>query len=269
MRTVFGVLGNPIEHSMSPAMHNAAFRELGMECVYHAFRVDTGSLEDAILGAEALGFGGLNITVPLKQEALNIVDADPLASSIGAVNTIDLNNGIHGYNTDGIGAQRALADAGVDIDGQRVLIVGAGGAARAIGFQFHDQGAEVMIVNRTEQRAVELASAIGVRGFGMERLEELIGQADVLINATSAGMYPKTSDSIARREQMHPDLTVFDIVYNPMNTQLLIEAEAAGAIGINGVMMLVYQGAEAFRIWTGVEPPINVMKNAVMEALRS
>lgn len=271
MRTVFGVFGDPIAHSRSPNMHNAAFLELAMECSYHAFRVSPDNLKDALLGAKAMGFGGVNLTVPLKQEALAIVDADPLAKSIGALNTVDFKDGMKGYNTDGLGAKRTLEEKGVKIDGSNVLIVGAGGAARAIAFQFAKDGANISIANRTEKKAIDLAtdvSSVGfASGYGLEKLKELINSSDILVNCTSQGMYPNTQESIARSEDMHSELTVFDIVYNPLETRLLKEAKKAGAKAVSGEMMLVYQGAEAFRIWTGVEPPIDVMKRAVLEGL--
>lgn len=271
MITVFGVFGDPIAHSRSPNMHNAAFLELAMECSYHAFRVSPDNLKDALLGAKAMGFGGVNLTVPLKQEALAIVDADPLAKSIGAVNTVDFKDGMKGYNTDGLGAKRTLEEKGVKIDGSNVLIVGAGGAARAIAFQFAKDGANVTIANRTEKKAIDLAtdvSSVGfASGYGLEKLRELISDSDILVNCTSQGMYPNTQESIASSEDMHSELTVFDIVYNPLETRLLKEAKKAGAKVVSGEMMLVYQGAEAFRIWTGVEAPIDVMKRAVLEGL--
>ncbi|TGC09796.1 shikimate dehydrogenase [Methanolobus halotolerans] len=272
MRTVFGVFGDPIAHSRSPHMHNAAFRELGMECTYHAFRVSRGNLKDALLGGKAMGFGGVNLTVPLKQEALKIVDADPLAKSIGAVNTIDFKDGMKGYNTDGFGAKRTLEEKSVEIKGSNLLIVGAGGASRAIAFQLAKDGANITIANRTEQKAIDLASdisfiATSARGCGLENIKELIMESDILINCTTMGMHPNTEGTIATSEEMHPELTVLDIVYNPLETRLLKEAKKAGAKAITGEMMLIYQGAEAFRIWTGVEPPVSTMKKAVLEEL--
>lgn len=271
MNTVYGVYGDPIAHSLSPNMHNAAFRELGMECTYNAFRVSPENLREALLGAKAMGFGGVNLTVPLKQEALSIVDADPLAESIGAVNTVDFKDGMTGYNTDGIGAKRAIEEQDVKIKGSNVLIVGAGGAARAIAFQFARDGANITIANRTEQKAIDLSkevSSIGLAaGCGTDNIKNLIDGSDILVNCTTLGMKPKTEASIATAGDMHRDLTVFDIVYNPLETRLLKEAKKAGAKTITGEMMLVYQGAESFRIWTGIEPPIEVMKQAVLEGL--
>ncbi|MBC7086245.1 MAG: shikimate dehydrogenase [Methanomethylovorans sp.] len=271
MKRVFAVLGDPIEHSLSPLMHNAAFKALGMDCTYHAFQVNKENLKDAIKGANALGFGGLNLTVPLKEEALKIVEPDSLAAAIGAVNTVDFKEGIRGYNTDGIGAEKALIDAGVKIGGAKVVIIGAGGAARGICFQLARCGADVTIANRTPEKAIQLAddaAVIGnVKGCGLEQLDDLIASADILINCTTLGMYPHVEDSIVTANQIHEDLVVFDIVYNPLKTKLLMEAEKAGAKTVSGVMMLVYQGAEAFRIWTGVEPPVEIMKKAVIGAL--
>ncbi|MCQ1536452.1 shikimate dehydrogenase [Methanosarcina sp. KYL-1] len=280
MKRVFGVFGDPIEHSLSPAMHNAAFSALGMDCAYHAFRVGPEKLEKAILGAEAMGFGGLNLTVPLKETALKMdcVRPDPLAESIGAVNTIVFGKAgeVLGYNTDGLGARQALLESAVEIEGSRVVVAGAGGAARAIAFQLAADGAEIIIANRTEERAVELAEEISaarlsgkVKGTGLAGLKTLLREADVLINTTTLGMHPKTDSSVAVADDLHPDLTVFDIVYNPLETRLLKEAKAAGAKTVSGVLMLVYQGAEAFRLWTGIEPPVEIMKKTVLEALQA
>ncbi len=268
---LFGVLGDPVSHSLSPVMHNAAFCALGMDCEYHAFRVSRDALRDAIYGAYALGFGGLNLTIPLKEKALDIVKPTELARQIGAVNTIDFKRGIVGYNTDGIGAKMALERGGIGIKGKNVLLLGAGGAARAIAFQLASDGAGVIIANRTEERAVALAkdvSKIGkARGTGLDELKNLIQSCDILINSTAVGMTPKTSETIVTSEMMHSKLVVFDIVYNPVETMLLQEARKAGAKTIDGVAMLIYQGAEAFRIWTGKTPPLDVMEKAVREVL--
>jgi len=268
---LFGVLGDPVSHSLSPAMHNAAFKALGMDCEYQAFRVTPDSLRDAIHGAFALGFGGLNLTIPLKEKALEIVKPTELAKKIGAVNTVDFKNGIMGHNTDGLGALKALEGSGVYVKGKTVLLLGAGGAARAIAFTLATEGAIVTIANRTAERAISLARDAGnagkISGCGLEDLKSLIQNSDILINSTAIGMTPKVTETIVTSEMMHRDLVVFDIVYNPLNTRLLQEARKAGARTIDGVMMLVYQGAEAFRIWTGKTPPIHVMEKAVRARL--
>ena len=279
MMKVYAVLGDPISHSMSPAMHNAAFGALGMPCTYHAFRVRPSDLKDAIYGAKALGFGGLNLTIPLKEEALKYVEPDPIAARIGAVNTIDFADGITGHNTDGIGAMRALEDAGVPVAGRNVLIIGAGGAARAIAFQFGYSGGEIVIANRTKERADRLARDVSIglselgktpsiESIGLGAIPEKIADADILINATSVGMHPDVDATPVPAGLLRPGLAVFDIVYNPRRTRLLLEAEQKGATVIGGVWMLVHQGAEAFSIWTGRKPPVDAMVAAVVRELR-
>jgi shikimate dehydrogenase len=279
MKQVFGVFGDPISHSLSPAMHNAAFSALGMDCVYHAFRVKPEKLEKAVLGAEAMGFGGLNLTVPLKEVPLKLgsIKPDPLAERIGAVNTIvfEETGEIRGYNTDGLGAKQALQEAAVEIKGSKIVVAGAGGAARAIAFQLVADGAEIAIVNRTKERAIALAKDISatalpgeVEGRGLSGLKNLLQDANVLINTTTLGMHPNTDSAIATAEELHSGLTVFDIVYNPLETRLLREAKASGAKTVSGVSMLVHQGAEAFRLWTGIEPPVELMKETVLGALQ-
>lgn len=280
MKRVFGVFGDPIAHSLSPVMHNAAFSALGMNCIYHAFRVKPEKLEKAILGAEAMGFGGLNLTVPLKEAALKLdcIKPDPLAEKIGAVNTVVFGETgeIKGYNTDGLGAKQALQNSAVEIKGSKIVVAGAGGAARSIAFQLAADGAEIIIVNRTEERAIELAKDISaaalsgnVTGRGLSGLKDLLQDANILINTTTLGMHPNVDTAIATAEDLHPDLTVFDIVYNPLETRLLREAKASGAKTVSGVLMLVYQGAEAFKLWTGIEPPVELMKKTVLEALQA
>ncbi len=266
---LFGVLGDPVSHSLSPVMHNAAFKALGMDCEYHAFRVTTENLRDALYGAHALGFGGLNLTIPLKEKALEIVKPAELARHIGAVNTVDFKNGIVGYNTDGIGAKMALMSSGIEIKGKNVLLLGAGGAARAIAFQLAEDDARVTIANRTIERAEALAKDVGKKASasGIDELKTLLASCDILINSTAVGMYPRIKETLATADMMHSDLVVFDIVYSPINTLLLQEAKKAGAKTINGVMMLVYQGREAFKIWTGRDPPVDVMERAVRNKL--
>ncbi len=268
---LFGVLGDPVSHSLSPVMHNAAFKAMGMDSEYHAFRVSPENLEKALHGAHALGFGGLNLTIPLKEKALGIVKPTEIAKQIGAVNTVDFREGMVGHNTDGIGAKMALSSAGIKITEKNVLLLGAGGAARAIAFQLAKDGARVTIANRTIERAEALAKDVikvgKAQASGYEGLKAIIRDSDILINSTSVGMYPKISGTIVTSDMMHKDLTVFDIVYNPQNTMLLNEAKKAGATTIDGVMMLVFQGAESFRIWNGRKPPVDVMEKAVREKL--
>jgi shikimate dehydrogenase len=267
---IFGIFGDPIEHSLSPAMQSAAFRALGLDACYHAFRVVPGRLEDAILGASAMDFGGLNLTVPLKEKALEIktMQPDELALAIGAVNTISFgrNQQIWGHNTDGMGALLALEKAGTAVKGSKVLLIGAGGAARAIAYTLMQEGAEISISNRNIRRAQELAASVGGLGFGLQEVEMLVPQADIIINATTVGMKAGEGRLFAGR-LLHSGQAVFDIIYN-RQTELLLDARAAGALAIDGVMMLVYQGAKALEIWTGKKAPVAVMEKAVREGLK-
>ena len=272
MKKIFGVLGDPVEHSLSPVMHNAAFEKLGMDALYLAFQVSKDELGDAIRGAKSLGIAGLNVTIPLKEHALFFVDTEKLVKHIGAINTIDFSSGRPvGYNTDGIGSLRVLKETVGEIKGKNVLILGAGGAAKAIAFYLDAEGAKVTVANRTKERAVQLASRLSTAdAIGLDaEFEERIKDADVLINATSVGMHPHDNETLVYAELLHPDLVVFDIVYNPMETRLLKEAKRAGVKRIvHGVKLLVYQGAASFKIWTNEEPPIAVMEKAVIDALR-
>ena len=290
---IFGIFGDPIEHSLSPVIQNEALRALGIDASFHAFRVTKVDLKDAIRGAAAMGFGGLNLTIPLKEKALELefLRADELALAIGAVNTISFDNSgsdgekdgikrevevediadcdqvslIRGHNTDGWGALLALQDAAVSINESRVLLIGAGGAARAIAYTLEKEGAEISIANRSLRRAHELATSVGGMGFCLCDLEKQVSRADIIINATSVGM--RSGDArlfdgrLLKRRQ-----AVFDIVYN-RDTKLLQDARAAGSVAIDGVMMLVYQGAKALEIWTGAKAPVDLMERAVREAL--
>lgn len=262
---IYGIFGDPIGHSLSPAMQNAAFSALGLDACYHAFQVSKGRLREAILGAEAMGFGGLNLTIPLKEIALEIVQPDELAKSIGAVNTVAFGRGIHGYNTDGIGALLALENYGISVKGKTVAIIGAGGAAKAIAYTLAKSKADIAIINRSPGRAVELAGHVGGVGYGLDSVELLVPEADVIINATSVGMREEDPELIDGR-LLHKGQVVFDIVYN-RQTELLKDATRAGAVAIDGVKMLVYQGAKAFEIWTGLNAPVDIMEKAVREGL--
>jgi shikimate dehydrogenase len=275
--TVYGVLGSPIGHSLSPVMHNAAFRALNLDATYYAFDVDAKRAEMAIRGALALGFGGLNLTFPLKEVALRHCSPDAMAQGIGAVNTIDRAG--TGYNTDGIGAVRALEEAGVEVKDTNVLLLGAGGAAKAISAQLLVTGARVAIANRTVSKSLVLARQLiaahfdcgcgDVEAHDLAQLDRLLPEASVLINATTVGMRGVLGgQTLVEASQMHPKLVVFDIVYDPLETPLLREAKAAGLQTIDGVKMLVHQGAASFVLWTNVDPPVRIMEAAAREALR-
>lgn len=274
---VFGIIGDPVEHSLSPGMHNAAFKELGLDNIYVPFHVKAEHLEDAIIGAQSLGVKGFNVTIPHKTEVINYLDyLDIAAGLIGAVNTIEFgNNGAVGHNTDGIGAVMAIEEV-TPVKNKKVIIVGAGGASRAIAFQLLLSGVDnLVIANRTVEKAGELKTDLvekldhEVRVSGLdENLTQELSDTDILINTTPVGMYPNVDEKpVVTAEMMHPDMVVNDIVYNPLKTGLLKETDKAGAKSISGIKMLMYQGVEAFKIWTGIEPPVEIFQRALMNEL--
>ncbi|MEY7848606.1 shikimate dehydrogenase [Natrarchaeobius sp. A-rgal3] len=263
---VFGLVGNPVGHSLSPPMHEAAYDELDLEARYVTFEPDPDDLGAAIEGAEALGITGLNVTIPFKRDVLEFVDPDELAARIGAVNTIDFSapGEPTGHNTDAIGTLRALRNHDVVLEDARAVVVGAGGAGRAISFGLADAGATVSIANRTVSTAHDLAGEIpDATGQGLDDLEALLADADVLVNATSVGM--KADATPVPADALHADLAVMDAVYRPLETRLLSDAAAAGATTVDGAWMLLYQGVEAIELWTGADVPVEAMN----EALRS
>lgn len=277
--TICGLIGDPVGHSVSPAMHNAAFSSMGLDYIYLPFRVKKDNLAAAIDGLRALNMRGLNVTIPHKVAIIPLLDElEPLAHKIGAVNTIvNENNHLKGYNTDAGGFLKALLERGVEPDDKKVVILGAGGASRAISFSLADRGAELVILNRQLEMdwAIELAgsvsrfSAKAVKALELneKNLSSVLESTDILVNATSVGMSPNTSHSPVPARLLRPGLVVFDVVYNPIKTRLLAEAVAAGAETINGIDMLVWQGALAFELWTGATAPIEIMKAAAVKAL--
>ncbi|MCL2156857.1 MAG: shikimate dehydrogenase [Methanobrevibacter sp.] len=294
---IVGVIGDPIEHSFSPTMFNAAFKSLKLNYVYVPFNVKKQDLSSAIAGAKALNIKGLNVTIPHKRKVLNEIDKfDVLANLIGAVNTIKFSSGkSYGYNTDCIGAVRAIEEVS-KLKDKNVVIVGAGGAARAIAFQIAISNVnKLTIVNRSINKAKSLLYDIktllsanfkdnskidnisldfshidlNFNHGGIESLHEYLKNADILIDTTPIGMHPNVNDKpVTTAKDMHPDLIVNDIVYNPQKTVLLKEAIKANATTISGLKMLLYQGAENFKIWTGVEAPIEIMENALLDKIK-
>ncbi|MFC7115661.1 shikimate dehydrogenase [Natronoarchaeum sp. GCM10025703] len=264
---VYGLLGNPVGHSLSPPMHEAGYEALGIDARYVTFEPEPSDLEAAIGGAQALGVAGLNVTIPFKQDVLEHVDADELARRIGAVNTIDFTGERPtGHNTDAAGARRAFERYDVPLDGETAVVVGAGGAGRAISFMLADAGATVHIANRTESSAHELASAVPeATGHGLDSLAALLDDATVLVNATSVGMEEDATPVPA--DALHGDLAVLDAVYRPLETRLLRDAADRGATTIDGAWMLLYQGVEAFERWTGRDAPVGAMNKALRSEL--
>lgn len=269
---VFGLVGNPVGHSLSPVMHEAAYDALGMDARYVTFEPGPDSLETAIEGAAALGISGLNVTIPFKESILEYVDPDELATRIGAVNTIDFSGRRPtGHNTDAAGVTRSFKSHDVALAGREAVVVGAGGAGRATAFALADEEATVRIANRTASKAAELADDVQegteatVTAHGLADIATLLSDATLLVNATSVGM--ETDESPVPADALHSDLAVLDAVYRPLKTRLLRDAEAAGATTIDGAWMLLYQGAESFERWTGRNAPIARMNDALRTAL--
>ena len=272
---VVGLIGEPVEHSFSPPMHNEAFKTLGLDYVYVPFNVSPDNLKSAIEGANSLNIQGLNVTIPHKINVIKYLkELDPIAELIGAVNTIDFKN-LKGYNTDGIGCIRAIEEV-TKIKDKNIVVAGAGGAARAIVFYLAKYGAEeVNILNRNLKKAENLASDLlasnlisNVNSSDISEISKFISDADILIDTTPIGMHPNVSDEpIVKAADIHEELVVNDIVYNPNETVLLKEAMKANAKVVYGIKMLLYQGAESFKIWTGREAPIDVMEAKLKETL--
>ena len=272
---IVGLIGHPVEHSFSPPMHNAAFEELGMDWAYVAFNVDPNNLKSAIDGAKSLNIKGFNVTIPHKINVMDYLDEiDEVAGLIGAVNTIDFSD-MKGYNTDGIGAVKAIEEV-TSIKNRNVVVAGAGGASRAISFYIAKYDADSLtILNRNIQKAQDLAGDVEgsdlideVGSDSISNISSYLDDADILIDTTPLGMHPHIDDEpIAIADNMHEDLTVFDAVYNPNETVLLKEAIKAGAKPVYGIKMLLYQGAESFEIWTGKKAPVEVMEEALRKTL--
>ena len=272
------MIGNPVEHSLSPALHNEAFQREAVDICYTAFRVE--DLPAAMRGVRALGILGLSVTIPHKVAVLDHLDEiDEIAREIGSVNTV-LRKGdkLIGYNSDGIGALRALEEAGVDLGGKRVLILGSGGAARAIAFTLGSRAAPAELVllgvDRREGETLcrDLAGHLSLpvrwEPLCRDSLARHLPGSDGVIHCTPVGMHPNERESLAVREELHPGQFVFDIVYNPLRTRLLEEARAAGCRVIPGVEMFIHQAVFQFELWTGRPAPVESMRRVVMEALQ-
>jgi shikimate dehydrogenase len=272
------VIGNPIEHSLSPAIHNAAFTELGLDFVYVAFRVEDAA--GALAGLRALeNFRGLSVTIPHKTEIMKHVDEIPEADRrIGSINTV-INDGarLRGLGTDGPGALRALTAAGVAVKGKRVLMLGAGGASRAVAFtlalQAEPAGIEILDLDgkvlellASDLRSgteTEIESAIA----DDDSLAAAMERADLVVNCTPVGMHPKIDASPVPNRLLRSGQAVFDIVYTPLETKLLREARAKGLQTVSGVEMFIYQAVLQFEEFTGSDAPEEVMRRVVMEHL--
>jgi len=275
---IYGVIGDPIGHSLSPTIHNMAFRKLGLNAIYLAFQVKSENLVRAVEGFKALNIQGFNVTIPHKTSIMSLLDKiDPLAEKIGAVNTVkNVDGKLFGYNTDGLGALQALKKSKVKLNNKKIVLIGAGGAGKALAFTFANYAKEMVILNRTEEKAVKLSKTISenfslqVKGLKLtqENLKNELKNADLLVNATSLGMYPNVDETPVDKNLINQNLVVFDVVYNPLKTRFLKEAEEKGAKIVNGLSMFIYQAVEAFKIWTGMNPPVKTMFKVALKELK-
>jgi shikimate dehydrogenase len=262
---LYGIMGNPVHHSMSPAMHNAAFKHLDLNKAYVPFQV--ADVPAALAGIKALNIKGLSVTIPHKQTVIPFLDQiDPVAEKIGAVNTLKIDNGkIYGCNTDWLGANRAIEEF-TGLAGKKVVLLGAGGAARAVGFGLVEAGAKLTLASRTPASGKELAAALNCPWSPLADSHKLSG--DILINGTSVGMTPKVDVSPFPAPELHNFNIVMDIVYAPLKTRLLQEAETAGCQIINGLNMLLFQGVAQFELWTGQTAPVEIMRQQLQKAIK-
>ena len=251
-------------------MHNVAFKEFDLDFIYVAFNVTSKELKTVISGIKSMGFKGINVTMPHKTAVINYLDEiDSTAKSIGAINTILNKNGyLIGYNTDGNGAMFALQENGICFKEKKIVLLGAGGAAKAIAYQAAKDLKELVILNRTKNKAKQLAGMLQktfrtkIKGENLSSkiLKQEMETADILINSTTVGMYPDIKNSPIPKDLLHSNLSVMDIIYNPLETKLLKDAKSVGARIISGLEMLIFQGAVAFKIWTNYSAPVEIMR---------
>ncbi len=274
MRRLY-LVGYPVAHSVSPQMQGAAIAAMGLDWVYEAMSVPPERLSEAVASMREASVVGFNVTIPHKVEALPLLDGvDASVEAVGAVNTVVNDGGrLVGYNTDSGAAVRALREAYGDLGGCRVVVLGAGGAARAVATGLAPLARWIRVIARDAAKARALAREVGERhgvdalGSGFEDAGRRVSCADILVNATPVGMAPGVGGTPVDARILHPRLLVFDLVYRPERTRLLADAEAAGAATLGGLNMLVYQGAEALRLWTGRSPPEEAMMRAARLAL--
>ncbi len=273
--SVYGIIGFPVKHSLSPLMQTAALQACYVDGVYVPFEVPPERLEEAVKGIRALGIKGFNVTVPHKERVVELVDyLSEDAEFLGAVNTVKAEGGeLYGFNTDAEGFLRSLLEEGVEIEGKRILLFGAGGAARAVGYAFIKGGAKfINIVNRNFSRAKAVGELLGKRGnvlvYPLKEsvVETLLEDSDIVVNTTSVGMKPN-DPPLFDYGKIPPGRTVVDIIYNPPETPLLKAARERGCKTVNGLGMLVHQGAMAFEIWTGKKAPVELMRRVLEEEL--
>lgn len=262
---ISGIFGYPIEHTLSPLMHNSAFETLGLDYCYVPFKVRPEDLPDAVRAIRSLNLLGVNITVPHKEKVMPLLDKiNKEASFIGAVNTITNTEGtLTGYNTDGRGFLSSLAEAGITLDGKNIVIIGAGGASRAVSYYLSEKAATLSLFDLDKRKAEKLIGDLDQIRENVSLIENMenIGKPDIIINATPLGMKP--DDPLPMNTDLiSSDITVCDLVYK--KTKLLQEAEKRGANILDGSGMLLWQGVLAFELWTGVKPPVDVMRKVLL-----
>ena len=273
---ICAVIGNPIAHSLSPAIHNAAFAACGLNWAYVAYRVS--ELKQAIEGIRALGIRGVSVTIPHKVAVMPLLDTvDEAARTIGSINTIVNTNGhLAGYNSDGEGALQSLRDACADPTGKRVVILGSGGAARAIAVSMVLKAppAKLTILGAIENEVRKLSSDSATKSgvlvtgelLTAKSLSSSLRECEILIHATPIGMHPNSDQSLVPSRLLQKNLVVFDIVYNPLKTCLLMDAERAGCIVVSGIEMFLNQAVMQFTLWTGQEAPRQIMREVLQNA---
>lgn len=261
---IYGVVGYPLGHSLSPTMHNSAFEASDLNAVYLAF--ETKDLAGGMQGVRGLGVSGMSVTIPYKSAVIPYLDqVDDLARMIGAVNTIVNDAGqLIGYNTDAAGALKALEDK-AQLSGKACILVGAGGAARAIGYILKQKAVTLKVANRSRERGEELADFLNCQYIALDDLEAVT--ADIVIQATSVGMSPDKDACVIPEHILKQGMLVMDVIYNPIETKLLKMAKDRGCLTISGLSMFIQQGAEQFRLWTGMDPPFSTMAQAVKQLL--
>ena len=267
--TDFGLIGHPVGHSMSKVMHEAAFTELGLEYTYGLYDVKIDELK---LFMDNALFKGLNVTIPLKTAIQNYTnELSEEARVIGSVNTVDFKKKLIGHNTDVIGFMKMLEENDLDVKDRTYLVLGAGGAGRGITFKLALEGARVYLYDIDKAKSTDLADDVlkktGIRVEPIPQYEDIMKKIDVLVNATPVGMYPKVDDIPITARLLNKTISVVDIVYNPAETRLLRQARAIGCQTINGVSMLVQQGAESLKIWLDIDPPTDIMEEVVIANL--
>lgn len=265
---VAGIIGDPVRHSLSPVIHNAAFTALGLDWVYVAFPVPRGAGRGAVAAMRTLGIDGLSVTMPHKEDAAAVCDElSPHAERLRSVNAVARrdDDSLFGDSTDGEGFLRALADEGVAVEGRRALVLGAGGAARAVALALVGAGAEVAVAARRPAAAAEAATLTGAAPLAFDALDAAVAEADLVVNATPLGMAGEEPPFDAGL--LHPGQAVADLVYHPSVTPLLDAAARQGARPVGGLGMLVHQAVLAFTLWTGAEAPVEVMRQAARMAL--